>query len=157
MKLEAELKVQGVQGLGNTPIQLSASGPYIGAQNKLPQVDMDVKLGARGQGQSLETGVVSTGDRAYVKFGGEFYEQPKANVDAANRDLAKRKGGDNPLGIDPGSWITGAKSEGDEKVAGADTTHVSAQRGRGEAAGRPERRCPQGRGGRGWGDRAATR
>jgi len=127
VKLEAELKVQGLRGLGNTPIQLSASGPYIGGQNKLPQVDMDVKLGARGQGQSLETGVVSTGDRAYVKFGGEFYEQPKANVDAANRDLAKQKGGDNPLGIDPGSWITGAKSEGDDKVAGVDTTHVSAR------------------------------
>ena len=128
VKLDAELKVQGVQGLGDTPIQLSASGPYIGGQNKLPQLDMDVKLGARGQGQSLETGLVSTGDRAFVKFGGEFYEQPKANVDAANRDLAKQKGSrDNALGIDPGSWITDAKTEGDDKVGGVDTTHVSAR------------------------------
>lgn len=127
VKLEAELKVQGLQGL-NTPIQLSASGPYIGGKDKLPQLDMDVKLGARGQGQSLETGLVSTGDRAFVKFGGEFYEQPKANVDAANRDLAKRpKGSKNALGVDPGSWVTDAKTEGDEKVAGTDTTHVSAR------------------------------
>ena len=127
VKLEAELKVQGLQGL-NTPIQLSASGPYIGGKDKLPQMDMDVKLGARGQGQSLQTGLLSTGDRVYVKFGGEYYEQPKANVDAANRDLAKRpKGKDNPLGIDPTSWLSGAKNEGEQKVAGADTTHVSAR------------------------------
>ena len=128
MKLDAELKVQGVKGLGDTPIRLSASGPYIGGQNKLPQLDMDVKLGARGQGQSLETGLVSTGDRAFVKFGGEFYEQPQANVDAANKDLASRKGSrDNPLGIDPGGWVTDAKTEGDDKVGGVDTTHVSAR------------------------------
>jgi hypothetical protein len=119
--------VQGLQGL-NTPIQLSAAGPYIGSKDKLPQMDMDVKLGARGQGQSLETGILSTGDRAYVKFGGEYYEQPKANVDAANRDLAKRpKGSQNALGIDPGSWVTDARTQGDEKVAGAETTHVSAR------------------------------
>ena len=92
VKLEAELKVQGLKGL-NTPIQLSASGPYIGGKDKLPQLDLDVKLGARGQGQSLETGLLSTGDRVYVKFGGEYYEQPKTNVDAANRDLAKRPKG----------------------------------------------------------------
>ncbi|HYI37684.1 MAG TPA: hypothetical protein VEX39_13800 [Thermoleophilaceae bacterium] len=126
VKLEAELKVQGLQGL-TTPIQLSASGPYIGGKDKLPQLDMDVKLGARGQGQSLETGLLSTGDRAFVKFGGEYYEQPKANVDAANRDLAKRPKGGNTQGIDPGSWVTDAKNQGDEKVAGADTTHVSAR------------------------------
>ncbi len=127
VKLEAELKLQGLQGV-DTPIQLSASGPYIASKDRLPQLDMDVKLGARGQGQSLETGLVSTGDRAYVKFGGEFYEQPKANVDAANRDLAKRpKGKKNVLGINPGNWVTDAKTEGDKKVAGADTTHVSAR------------------------------
>ena len=128
VKLQAELKVQGLQGLNDTPIQLSATGPYIGGKDKLPQLDMDVKLGARGQGQSLETGILSTGDRAYVKFGGEYYEQPKANVDAANRDLAKRpKGQKNALGVDPGTWVTDAKTEGDEKVGGVDTTHVSAR------------------------------
>jgi hypothetical protein len=128
VKLQAELKVQGLQGLNDTPIQLSATGPYIGGKDKLPQLDMDVKLGARGQGQSLETGILSTGDRAYVKFGGEYYEQPKANVDAANRDLAKQpKGRKNALGVDPGTWVTDAKTEGDEKVGGVETTHVSAR------------------------------
>ncbi len=34
VKLQAELKVQGLQGLNDTPIQLAASGPYIGGERQ---------------------------------------------------------------------------------------------------------------------------
>ena len=60
VKLDAELKVQGVPGF-DKPIRLQASGPYIAQKGTLPKLDIDLTLGAQGQGQSLQTGFLSTG------------------------------------------------------------------------------------------------
>jgi hypothetical protein len=125
VKLQAELNFE-MSGQGRQAITLSATGPFVNNGNKLPKLDMDIKLGSKGQGQALQAGLLSTGDRLFVKFGGEFYEQPKANVDAANRDLANQRKGGKSL-FDPGKWVTGATMEGDEKVAGVETEHVSAR------------------------------
>lgn len=125
VKLQAELKFD-LGGQSRPPVTLSATGPFVGNGRKLPKLDMDVKLGSKGQGQAVEAGLLSTGDRLFVKFGGEFYEQPKATVDAANRDLARQRGGRKSL-FDPGKWVTGATMEGDDTVAGVETEHVSAR------------------------------
>ena len=122
--LDGELKIDGLQGF-DKPVRIQASGPYVAGKETIPKLDMDVKLGALGQGQSVQTGLLTTGDRAFLKFGGELYEQPKADVSRANRELVQsedRRMG--LLGLDPASWVRDAKMEEEEKVAGANTEHV---------------------------------
>lgn len=128
VKIDAELRIEGLQGF-DRPVRLEAQGPYIGGDKQLPKVDIDLKVGAAEAGQSVTSGFLSTGDRAFVKFGGEFYEQPKADVARANAELAKNRDGDRgslrDLGLNPRTWVIDAKGEDDEKVAGVETEHVS--------------------------------
>jgi hypothetical protein len=130
LKLDAELRLQGVPGF-NKPIRVQAAGPYIAQKGTLPKLDVDLALGAQGQGQSLQTGFLSTGTRAFLKFGGEYYEQPQANVARANRQLGSNKGSGktraDALGIDPASWIRDAKMQDSQKVGGVESDHVSAR------------------------------
>ena len=93
VKIDAELRIDGLAGF-DKPVRLEAQGPYIGGDKQLPKADIDLKIGAQDAGQTVSTGFLSTGDRAFVKFGGEFYEQPKADVARANRELAKSAGND---------------------------------------------------------------
>jgi hypothetical protein len=129
LKLDAELQIDGLQGL-DRPVRIQASGPFISGDRKLPQIDVDLTIGAAEAGQTVQTGFLSTGDRAFVKFGGEFYEQPQADIARANRELAKGggrgRGSLADLGLRPRAWIADAKAEDDEKVAGVETDHVSA-------------------------------
>jgi len=128
VKIDAELKIDGLQGF-ERPVRLEAAGPYIGGDKQLPTVDIDLKIGAAEAGQTVNSGFLSTGDRAFVKFGGEFYEQSKADVARANAELAKGSGGDrgslSELGLNPRAWVIDAKGEDDEKVGGVQTEHVS--------------------------------
>jgi hypothetical protein len=131
VKVDAQLELDGVRGL-DRPIRLEASGVYIAGKEKLPQADIDLRLGSQEAGQTVESGFLSTGDRAFLKFGGEFYEQPREDIDRANRELrgAEGDGGAGALrdlGLDPRRWIVDAASEGEDDVAGARTEHVSAK------------------------------
>jgi len=128
VKIEAQLSLDGLKGF-ERPIRLEAAGPYIGGGRALPRLDIDLKIGAQGAGQTVEFGVLRTGDRAFVKFGGQFYEQPRAEVQRANRELGsaggRRNGSLRELGLDPRKWVVGAKEEGVEKVGGVKARHVS--------------------------------
>jgi hypothetical protein len=128
VKIDAELKIDGLQGV-DRPVRLQAQGPYIGGDKKLPQVDIDLKIGAAEAGQTVNSGFLSTGDRAFVKFGGEFYEQDPKDVARANEQLAKGSDSDrgslSDLGLNPRTWVVDAEGEGDETVAGVETEHVS--------------------------------
>ena len=129
VKVDAQLDVKGLQGL-DSPVRLEASGVYIAAEDTLPKVDIDLRFGSQGAGQAVESGFLSTGDRAFLKFGGEFYEQPPADVARANRELSGRQGDGGAgaladLGVDLRSWVIEAKSEGEDEVAGVATEHVS--------------------------------
>ncbi len=129
VSLDGELRIDGSQGF-DKPVRIQASGPYVVGKDTIPQADLDLKIGAQGQGQSVQTGLLSTGDRAFLKFGGEYYEQPAASVAQANRQLRSAKGKSrdkNPLGIDPASWIRDAEMQDEAKVAGVQTDHVSAR------------------------------
>ncbi len=129
VKLDGELRLDGLPGF-DKPIRIQASGPYVTSRDTIPKADMDLKIGAQGQGQSLQTGFLSTGDRAFLKFGGEYYEQPAANVAQANRQIRAGKGkGSQPngLGVDASSWVRDAKMKGQEKLGGVQTDHVSAR------------------------------
>ena len=126
--LDAQLKLSGGAS-GSGPVRVLAKGPYRVNKGKLPSVDLNLTI-SPGGGQSISTGFLSTGDRAFVKFQDAYYEQPRANVAKANNSLAsraKQRGSLKSLGLDPRTWLRGAKQEGEEDVAGVKTTHVSGQ------------------------------
>jgi hypothetical protein len=127
LKVDASIELKGSPGL-DRPVRITASGPFRSNERKLPSVDIDLKIGTDGGGQTVTTGFLSTGDRAFVKFQDIYYEQPASEVAKANRSLAQnqdRRGSLQSLGLDPRSWLAEAKDEGDEEIAGVETRHVS--------------------------------
>jgi hypothetical protein len=126
--IDAQVDVDGLRDF-DRPVRIQASGPYIGGRSTLPQLDVNLKIGAQGAGQTVQAGLLSTGERTFVEFGGQFYEQPRADVERANRELRRgRRGGSGSLrdfGLDPRRWVVGARDEGVEKVDGVDTRHVA--------------------------------
>jgi hypothetical protein len=131
VNLDLSLKVDGVQQLKD-PVKLSLQGPYeSGGGKTIPKVDWDIAVNAAGQ--SFSAGFVSTGDNAFVKFQGASYEVGAQAVTQLNNQIKQAAGKSNSkkglsqFGIQPRNWIKDAKDEGGEKVAGTDTTHVSAK------------------------------
>jgi hypothetical protein len=126
LRLEAELELDG---LLEEPVRIEAEGPFRGNEGKLPSADIELRIGTDGGGQTITSGVLTTGDRAFVKFQDVYYEQPPERVREANEAIREgEKRGDRPLselGLDPRSWLGGAKEEGDADVAGVETRHVS--------------------------------
>jgi hypothetical protein len=127
LKMEAELDLKGGASAGR-PARIEASGPFRSKGGKLPSMDIDIRVGAEGAGQTIQTGFLSTGDRAFVKFQDVFYEQPPKEVRRANRAIAhnrRKRGSLRALGIDPRSWLGRARDEGEEEIGGVQTRHVS--------------------------------
>jgi hypothetical protein len=118
--LDAEIGLDGIEGL-ERPIKLRATGPFRSSEGELPSFDIDLDISADGAGQGISTGAVSTGDRAWVKFEDSYYELDQGDVDE-NDNRCRKEG----IGINPRPWVEDAKDEGDEKVGGVETTHVSA-------------------------------
>jgi hypothetical protein len=126
LKLTAQVKVNGSSALSK-PIRIQASGPFRTNEGKIPSLDIGLNI-SPGAGQTVQTGFLSTGDRSFVKFQDVYYEQPPAQVQEANRQLAASKGRRSSLkslGLDPRSWLKDAKEKGDEDVAGTSTTHIA--------------------------------
>ncbi len=125
--LDATAQVDGVQQL-EQPIRVQVRGPYqSGANRRMPKVDLSVNFSASGQ--SLSGGLVSTGRNAYVELMGRDYEVGRQTVARANRQIATGAGRQRRLsdfGIDPRRWLEDPEIEGDEEVAGTETTHVNA-------------------------------
>ncbi len=126
MKLDARLQLKGTESL-DRPLRIEASGPFRTNEGKLPSVDLALKVGTDGDGQTVQTGFLSTGDRSFVKFEDVYYEQPAAQVRATNAAIRKAGGQGwlRSLGLNPRTWLTEGKEEGDERVAGVETSHVS--------------------------------
>jgi hypothetical protein len=126
LRLEAEVDLKG---LLDDPIRLEAEGPFRTNEGKLPSADIELRVGADGGGQTITSGILTTGDRAFLKFQDVYYEQPAEQVRRANEAIRRGdRGRDRPLselGLDPRSWLAGAKDEGDADVAGVETRHVS--------------------------------
>jgi hypothetical protein len=127
MKIDAQLQVTGGESATDRPVHIRATGPFSGNDRKLPSVDLELAIGNDG-GQTVQTGFLSTGDRAFLKFQDVYYEQPAASVKRANESLARNKGKRSSLsslGLDPRSWLAEAREEDDETVAGVPVKHVS--------------------------------
>jgi hypothetical protein len=125
LKLQAQIELNGLLA---DPVKIDAEGPFRTNKDKLPSADIELQVGSGG-GQTISSGVLTTGDRVFVKFQDVYYEQPAAQTRKTNAAIARRskKGGQSlsELGLDPRSWIAEAKDKGDARAAGADTHHVS--------------------------------
>ena len=127
LKVDASIQLKGSPSL-DRPVRITATGPFRTNDAKLPSVDVELKVGTDGGGQTITTGFLSTGDRAFVKFQDVYYEQPASQVAKANKAIAQNKserGSLKGLGLDPRSWLGEAKDEGEEEVGGVKTRHVS--------------------------------
>jgi hypothetical protein len=128
LKVDASVQLKGSPGL-DKPARITATGPFRTNEGKLPSADIELKVGTGGGGQTITTGFLSTGDRAFVKFQDVYYEQPASQVAKANRSIAKTKGNKSgslsSFGLDPRSWLAEAKDEGEDDIAGVKTRHVS--------------------------------
>jgi len=127
LKIDAELRLEGVPSL-NRPVRIRASGPYRENRGRLPSLDLEVSLGTDGGGQTIATGFLSTGDRAFVKFQDVYYEQSRAEVARTNRQIRERSGRRSSLralGLNPRSWLAEAEDGGEEEVVGETTVHVT--------------------------------
>jgi hypothetical protein len=127
LDIDLQLEIEGLPGFDD-PLRVSATGAYVRAEKALPKLDLDVALEAQGAGQAIQSGVLSTGDRVFMKFGGSFYEQPAEQVARTNRRLARGKGGGgslSDLGLDARGWVLDARIDGEEEIGGVTTERVS--------------------------------
>jgi hypothetical protein len=104
------------------PVKVKLAGPYrSNGKGKLPDADLDVVIS--GGGQTFSMGLLSTGERAYVVFGGTPYEVSPATVRRLN---SARGGGAGGLGVSPLDWLADASDEGEATVNDVATRHVRA-------------------------------
>lgn len=126
--IDAQIEIDGLDGF-EEPLRIEATGAYVRSEDTLPQLDLDIGIDAQGAGQTIQSGLLSTGDRVFLKFGGDFYEQPPEQVARNNRQLSRngdKDGGSlSDLGLHPSEWVVDAMEEGEEQIDGVATEHVS--------------------------------
>jgi hypothetical protein len=116
---------------GGQSFAVKITGPFESqGAGKLPKLDIDASL--EGGGQSFTGGVTSTGDQAFVSYGGTDYAIPASvfqQFKAGFEQSANKSSNSNQslasLGIDPRKWLTNAKNEGEAKVGDTDTIKIT--------------------------------
>jgi hypothetical protein len=127
LTVDATIQVKGSPGL-EKPLRITATGPFRTNEGKIPSADVELKIGNDGGGQTITTGFLSTGDRAFVKFQDIYYEQPRAQVAKANRSIAQsgsKRSSLRGLGLDPRTWLAEAEDRGEDEIAGVTTRHIA--------------------------------
>jgi hypothetical protein len=113
-------------------VAMKLSGPFQSTgEGKLPKLDLEASF--EGEGQSVSGGVTSTGEEAFVGWGGTQYaiagpvfEQFKAGYEeSAKQATGKDDQSLASLGIDPRRWLTNARNAGEAKVGDADTIKIT--------------------------------
>lgn len=127
------LDAKGLRGLQG-PISIKLDGPFQSAgKGKLPKLDLALTLS--GAGANFAAGVVTTGEKGWLKLQGTTYavddatfEQFKTGYEeSASKD--DDKGGSTSfesLGIDPLRWLKDPAIDGEATVGGAETHHIRA-------------------------------
>ncbi len=133
LDVAVSLDAKGLPSLQG-PVALKLSGPFQSSgEGELPAFDFDLALNASGQ--SFTAGAVSTGDKGFLAFqgqnfevGAELFKTFKTGYQQAQKQSGAKEGGPTfkTLGIDPLRWLETPANAGEEKVGGADTTHITA-------------------------------
>ena len=134
LDVSLRLNAQGLQQV-NGPVGLRLSGPFESTKpTELPRFDFEASIDAGGQ--QIKAGAVSTGEKGFVKLqdqaydvGDELYKTFKDGY-AQTAKCNEQRDGDTggsfaALGVNPKNWLTDAETAGEEKVGGAETTHVT--------------------------------
>lgn len=129
MALNLDIEAEGSEELSE-PVRVQLTGPFQNnGPDQIPSFDFDVSLQAPGAEAVPPFGLTSTGDNVFVELQGTAYEVGEDIVAQQNQQLAQQSEESQSLsafGIDPQNWVVEPTVEGDEEIAGVDTTHVSA-------------------------------
>jgi hypothetical protein len=122
----AELRLSGLGALAG-PLRLSLEGPFEGGSPAtLPAMDLEVRVS--GMGQRFAGRLVMTPENGWVEYDGTTYEAGEA-LWAELRRMIETQAGEPmtlaELGLHPHRWLDDLETEGDEEVAGDDTTKVT--------------------------------
>jgi hypothetical protein len=120
-----------VEAPGAEPLRLRVEGPFAarGARGAVPRFDLAVRSEAGGE--TLETGLVSTGQAGFLRLAGQVYELD-ARSWAALRDGFAGAGEEGPgaalprLGLDPRGWLRAPREAGRREEDGVEVVHLTA-------------------------------
>jgi hypothetical protein len=122
----AEFQLSGLGALAG-PLRFSLEGPFEGGSaTTLPAMDLAARVS--GMGQRFAGRLVMTRDNGWVEYDGTTYEAGEA-LWAELRRTIETQGGEPmtlaEMGLHPRRWLDDLEIEGDEEVAGDDTTKVT--------------------------------
>lgn len=136
LDLSLSVSAEGEEG---GSFDATLSGPFQGAENEFPQLDLTATVSGEGGGQSIdfEGGLITTADQAFVSYQDTTYEIPQPFYDQLKSlsEQAQQQTGTKSedsgavleqLGIDPSEWVSEPENEGDEDVEGTETIHIHA-------------------------------
>jgi hypothetical protein len=130
LSLTVDADLHGLKALGSQPISLVASGPF-SDRGGLDAFDLSATVTVKGT--TVPVGVLATGKAIYIEFAGTYYSLPASASGARLRSALPATGASGAagllsrLGIQPLSWLTGAKLVGSATVGGVATEHLTAQ------------------------------
>ena len=124
-RFDGSLAVTGKEG-GS----IEVDGAFqLGGPQDMPKFDLSLKV--TGDGQDVDAGFVSTGDKGYVLTDGKAYAFPEDAWSQVVQARTAQAGNPAPtptaiLGPDAAKWVRDVKDEGTETVDGVETRHVTA-------------------------------
>lgn len=129
-----ELDAKGLQGISG-PVGLKLKGPFeTRGEGKLPKLALDLAI--EGAGASFQAGVVTTGEKGWLKLQGTTFVVDDATFrqfrEGYEKSAADSGGKDSgmsfsALGIDPLRWLKDAEVAGSEEIGGAETDRITAR------------------------------
>jgi hypothetical protein len=132
-KLAIDLTFDG-KGLKSLtgPVALKLTGPFESqGKGQLPKLDLSLALSSSGT--NFTAGIVTTGDKGWVRLQGQSFAVDDATFQKFKQGYVKssaKSGTGTPsfrsLGIDPLHWLKDPKTAGTASVGGADTYHITA-------------------------------
>jgi hypothetical protein len=149
VSIDLEARVDGLPQLP-IPVRLRMTGPYrSGGTRTIPLFAWE--LAFTGPGRRLGAALISTGDNAFVSFGGVDYEIGREAIARTNEQIAagaarRDAPGAGALGLDPRHWLVEPDERESATVAGVDTTRYQSRldvvRALNELAGASRRAAP---------------
>jgi hypothetical protein len=125
-----EVKAEGAAAARlSDPISMRMNGAFSkGRQRRQDKLFLDAFVQAAGQ--SVRFGAISTGNQAFVRFGGNYYTVSRSELErlyGQQLSAPRNQPAIAALGFDPNDWIEDARDEGTESVGGVQTKHLSAK------------------------------
>jgi hypothetical protein len=123
---DMEFQLTGLAALAG-PLRLTMEGEFEGGSSTtLPEMDFEVR--ATGMGQDFAGRLVMTRENAWVEYEGTTYEAGGALWADLLETIEMQA--DEPmtlaeLGVHPRRWLEDLETDGEEEVAGVDTTKVT--------------------------------